>query len=353
MKELVVAQQLRRRVPGGIGTYIRGLIAGFSDIERPTTVWASRVGADDPLEKLDVSVVTTPVPAPLLTRAWDAGFLRPPSNFELLHATSLAVPPPRGPMTVMVHDLAWRSFPEAFPERGRKWHEAALQRALARAGKLMVPSTQTANDLIAGGVRSDRIEIIAHGHDHLPEPNHGAVDNKLDRLGIAPNATFLLAVGTLEPRKNLQRLLAAYSRIRGKLPEPWPLVVVGPQGWGAQLKPVEGAVIISDASLGQLAALYERCRLLAYVPLLEGYGLPVVEAMSKGAPVVTTSVPSAGEAAFQVDPLNVAAISEGLLRVAIEESLRNDLIRKGRAHAARTTWKSSAIAHLRVWESLL
>ena len=352
MRELLVAQQLRNRVPGGIGAYVRGLIAGFSDLERPTTLWLSRTGGPDPLERLDVELVTSRLPAKLLTRAWDAGFVRPPKSFDVLHATSLLTPPSRMPMTVMVHDLAWRAYPETFTSRGRRWHEAALARATKRATKFIVPSTQTANDLIDYGITTDRIEVIAHGHDHLPEPNHELVDRKLEGLGIGRNQQFLLAVGTLEPRKNLHRLLAAYSRIRDELPEQWPLVVVGPQGWGPQLEAVEGAVIISDASLAQIAALYERCRMFAYVPLLEGFGLPVIEAMSKGAPVLTTSVPSAGGSALQVDPNNVAAIADGLLRVATDDGLRADLRRKGLAHAQSSTWKSSAIAHLRLWESL-
>ena len=164
MRVLLTAEQLRRPVPGGIGTYVRGLVQG---LDAPAGVelglWASRESGagPDPLTDLGPTVVTSWLPTPMLTRAWDRGLTGPPSKWGVVHATSLATPPVgRRPMTVMVHDVAWRAFPEAYPRRGRRWHEAALGRARERARLLLVPSQQTANDLMACGVSSSRMPFI-------------------------------------------------------------------------------------------------------------------------------------------------------------------------------------------------
>ncbi|HEX2064113.1 MAG TPA: glycosyltransferase, partial [Acidimicrobiales bacterium] len=239
MRLLVVAEQLRRPVPGGIGTYVRGLVTGLRGLGPEVTLWASRRprGGPDPLAELG-SVVTSPLPARALVAAWDRGLARPPGSPDVLHATSFAVPPPGGVrLSVMVHDLAWRHFPDAYPRRGRRWHEAALGRALQRAGLLVVPSSTVADDLLAAGAPAAKVEVVEEGCDHLADPDDAGARAVLDRLGVT--GQFLLTVSTLEPRKNLPRLLAAYDAVRTKLP---PLVVVGPAGWGPEVRPGPGVV---------------------------------------------------------------------------------------------------------------
>jgi glycosyltransferase involved in cell wall biosynthesis len=100
---------------------------------------------------------------------------------------------------------------------------------------------------------------------------------------------------------------------------------------------------------GELAAAYRCCRLLCYVPLAEGFGLPPLEAMAAGAPVVASPLPSTGEAAFVVDPLDVEAIAAGLLQVASDDAVRARLIEAGRAHAARHRWLDTAAAHAEIY----
>jgi glycosyltransferase involved in cell wall biosynthesis len=130
-------------------------------------------------------------------------------------------------------------------------------------------------------------------------------------------------------------------------------VVVGPTGWGDAV-PAEGdGVVLAGAVDGAvLAALYRRARLVVYVPLLEGFGLPAVEAMAAGTPVVASTVPSTGGAAWNVDPTDEDAIADGLAQVATDEAVRSQLQAAGTARAATLTWERSARQHLAAWETL-
>ena len=357
MRVLVVAEQLRRPVPGGIGTYVRGLVQGLGGLghESPdVTLWASRAPTTrgtDPLRTLGPPVVTSLLPARVLVRSWGRGLFRPPGQPDVLHATSFAAPRPGAvPLSMMVHDLAWRHFPEAYPERGRRWHETALARAIERAALLIVPSAPVAEDLLAAGAPASRVEVVEEGCDHLPAPDHGGATALLGRLGVTGD--FLLTVSTLEPRKNLPSLLAAYELARHRLPEPWPLVVVGPAGWGPSLRPGPGVLLAGQATGGVLTALYGRARLVAYVPLREGFGLPVVEAMSCGAPAVSSPVPSAGGASLEVDPFDVEGIAAGIVQAATDDGRRADLVAAGRARAAGLTWTATARRHVELWDGL-
>ena len=140
---------------------------------------------------------------------------------------------------------------------------------------------------------------------------------------------YLLTVSTLEPRKNLPRLLDAHALALPRLPEPWPLVVVGPAGWGPALAPRPSVLLAGHVAGGVLSALYDGARLVAYVPLREGWGLPAVEAMACGTPVVATPMPSTGGAACEVPPADVEAIADALVAVATDEALRARLVDAG------------------------
>ena len=396
---LLAVEQLRRRVPGGVGRYAACLLDGLVAAGAPVAgLVASRHGGpgDDPLARWGFPVLASALPAVALTRLWDAGVLAAPPGAPLVHSVSLAAPPPRRGqgrqvLTLTVHDLAWRAFPEATTARGRRWHEAALRRALARADAYVVPSSPVASALAAAGADPGRVHVIGHGVDHLAPPDRAGAGVLLERLGV--RGGYLLAAGTLEPRKNLARLAAAYEEARPRLAGDWPLVVVGPSGWGdAGLgaaarrgagtagetagsrgpggPKVPGGVLpagaVSDGVLpagavsdGVLAALYAGARAFCYVPLAEGFGLPPLEAMACGTPVVaSTSVPSVDgpeeeAAALRVDPESVEEIAAALVAACGDDALRAALVARGRAHVAGRTWRASAEAHVALWEAVV
>lgn len=404
MKVLVVAEHLRRPVPAGIGTYATGLLDGLIAMARSPEGAAAAGGAGsaadpgpaeaggagsvadpgpadsrmgrgsdvevtllagrrrrrdqsvpDPLARWPWPVAETPLPGRGTVRLWDSGMLQPKVPHDVMHAVSQAFPRPVAPMSVMVHDLSYRHHPSAFPPRGRRWHEASLRRALRQAAVIVTPSEATAADLREEG--ASRVEVVEHGADHLPAPDHEAAAALLSGHGV--KGPYLLSVGTQEPRKNLARVLVAYSSIRSRLPEPWPLVVVGPPGWGAGVAPagqdvarVEGVVPVGRVDDPVLAGLYAGARCLVYMPLLEGFGLPPVEAMSLGVPVAASPMPSSGGAALEADPLDTEAMGEAMLAAAGDESVRAKLVEAGRRRAGTLTWERSARQHVEIWRSL-
>ncbi len=357
LRVLLMAEQLRRTASGGIGTYVRGLIQGLDSLptdEQPRIeLLASRfvagAGQPDPLAGLGHPVHSSRLPGPLMTRCWDYGIISAPSGFDVVHATSLAtLDPRRTAMVATVHDLLWRRVPEAYPRRGRAWHEAALRRALRRSGRFVVPADVVADDLAEAGAARDTITVIPMGSDHLPPPDFEASAARLARMGV--RGPFLLSVGTLEPRKNQVRLIEAYGRIRRSLPAPWPLVMVGPTGWGERVPQAPGVLLAGLVSARELSALYATARLVAYVPLIEGFGLPPVEAMRFGAPVVASPLPSTAGAAFEVDPHSTDSIAEGILTVATDEAERQRLQTLGLARSAELTWSAIAHRHVLLWE---
>jgi glycosyltransferase involved in cell wall biosynthesis len=357
----VVAEQLLRTVPGGIGRYVRAL-AEHLPAEAAADGGAVRfLVCRHPLERVaaaglpPAATVRLPWPGRLATRTWVT--LRRPrlpsgllDTLDLVHATSAAVPPVRGrPLVATVHDLAFRHHPDAYPAAGRRYHDRSARIIAGEATRVLVPSEATARDLAElYAVDRGRVTIVPLGVEPPAHPDHRGAARLLHDLDV--HGPFLLAVGTLEPRKNLPRLLDAFGEVTDELPDHW-LVVVGPVGWGPRLRPTWGSVRVKLAgpvSDATLHALYERADGLAYPSLYEGFGLPVLEAMAHGVPVLTSdrsSLPEvAGDAALLIDPLDRGAIAKGLIRLLGDGDLRSRLKAAGPRRAAGFTWRATAAA---------
>ncbi len=374
----LVADQLRQRVPGGIGVYILGLLQGFSGLcsESITgvsigkslrlTLFASKQDSEQDQLKdfiasrdknlsgggVSFSLVEKTANSRAFMTACRFGLLSVPQS-DLVAATSLVVPKYRGVLSVALHDLAFRDTPESFTSHGRRWHEAALVRALKRAYGFSVPTADMA--LRVREMTDKPVAVIGYGCDHLPEPDVAGAEKILHRiLGDTYDREhkLLLTVGTLEPRKNLARIIRAFSAVRDSYQGKVSLLVIGPQGWGEMPEVSEGVYLLGRVSEGELAAFYKIAYALVYAPILEGYGLPVVEAFYSALPVISSDVPSAGGATLSVDPLAEADIAAKIVDVLTTPSLRSDLIRRGAERLAGNRWRDIALQHLLFWRYL-
>lgn len=286
-----------------------------------------------------IPVRTLPLARPWLYEAWNRighpRVERASGPVDVCHSTTAIPAPTRAAHVVTVHDVAFVHTPERFTAHGARVMRAGLERC-RQADLVLCPSRTTADDLEALGFQPDRIRVIPWGV--RPQPV-GADDVASVRARYELPERFVLFVGTLEPRKNLRRLAEVVAMLDPALP----LVVAGAPGWG-DAEPFGGHVqflgFVSDVDL---AALYVAATVFAYPSLQEGFGLPVAEAMSYGAPVLTSAhgatAEVAGGAAVLVDPEDPAAIGAGLLRaVADADTLRT----RGRARAAELTWERAA-----------
>jgi glycosyltransferase involved in cell wall biosynthesis len=355
----VVAEQLLRPVPGGIGRYVRALtdhLPAVAAADRGAVTW---IVGRHPAGRLAtaglVPAVTSRLawPGRAATRTWvtlrrprlPAGVL---AELDVVHATSAAVPPTGGrPLVATVHDLAFRHYPDAYPAAGRRYHDRSARIVAAEAARVIAVSQATADDLTElYGVEPERISVVPLGVQPPGVVDEPAAARLLADLGV--RGPFLLAVGTLEPRKNLPRLLAAFGEVTDELPDHF-LVVAGPVGWGPALRPTWDSVRVKLAGPvddAVLQALYRSADGLAYPSLYEGFGLPVLEAMANGLPVLTSdrsSLPEvAGDAAVLVDPLDRGALAKGLVRLVSDSALRRRLADAGPRRAARFTWPATA-----------
>ncbi|MEX2101892.1 MAG: glycosyltransferase family 1 protein, partial [Actinomycetota bacterium] len=261
---------------------------------------------------------------------------------------------------VMVHDLGFEHFPELFPRRWRLLYRLGLRAAVRRADAILTPSRSTAEDLVSRTkVRPERVHVVplaATLGDHAADPIPVR-----ERLKVPE--PYALFVGTLEPRKNLVSLVRAYRRVAGA-GLPHALVLAGPMGWqpAALLRelalPGPGEVVLTGpVSPADLDVLYRGASVFAYPSIYEGFGLPVLEALGRGAPTIASnasSVPEVvGDAGILVDPRSVAELADALERVLTDEQLASELSRKGIERAARFTWDETARRTLQVYDKAI
>lgn len=257
---------------------------------------------------------------------------------DVCHSTTAIPAATSASHVVTVHDVAFVHTPERFTRHGVGVMRAGLERC-RRADLVMCPSESVADDLSELGFDRDRLRVVPWGVD--PVAVGDADLDRVRRVHRLPER-FVLFVGTLEPRKNLDRLAAAMQR----LDEPLPLVVAGAAGWGGA-PAVKGldCRFLGFVPEHDLAPLYAAAAAFAYPSLEEGFGLPVLEAMSQGAAVVTSRGTAteevAGGAAVLIDPRDVDSIADGLTSALAGRSALSD---RARRRAAQFTWAAAADA---------
>jgi len=252
----------------------------------------------------------------------------------VLHCTTFRGPARAGvPTVVTVHDLAILRYPEAFPRWHRLYGKAGLASVLRAADAIVAVSEFTKDEVVElAGVPLESVRVVPNG-----------VDAVFTFEGPAAEGDYVLAVATLEPRKNLARVVEA-ARLAGV-----ELRVVGARGWGG----VDVPGWVGEIPDTELASLYRGARCVLFPSLYEGFGLPVLEAMASGTPVVTSRGTAteevAGGAAVLVDPLDSAAIAAG---IGEAETRREELVPAGLARAREFTWERAAGAVEALWKEL-
>ncbi len=299
----------------------------------------------------DGSIAMLPLARPLLYETWTR--LRWPKvesvtgTVDVVHATGLVPAATSAPLVVTVHDLAFLDHPEQFTGHGARLMTRSLRVIDERADLVICSSRATIDRCVVAGLDAGRLRHVPLGVD-LVEVTDVDVERVRRRYRLPDE--FILFVGTLEPRKNLRRLIEAVDRL-GDLP----LVIVGTTGWGDQ-PDLDGprTLLVGFVPDGDLAPIYAAASVFAYPSEREGFGLPVLEAMAQGTPVVTSTGTSteevAGDAAVLVDPFDVGAIADGL---AAARSDAAHLADRGLARARSLTWRSTARRTLDVYRELL
>lgn len=364
--------QLWFKAPGGIGTYVRNLVPAIArrDAALELKLFHARFGPDAPrperwirdfwVQELDASIRS-------LYPRW-ALFASPPlpdalRATDVVHAPNHASIPPAADgqrLVVTVHDLAFERFPGLFPREWRLLYRLGLRAAARRADAIVTPSRSTADDVLARAkIGEDRVHVVPLA-SALPTGSLELAEVLARRKLRAP---YVLFVGTLEPRKNLVRLVRAYRRIAAS-GVPHTLVLAGPLGWhhDALMREIAlggpGDVLLTGGlPSDEIDALYRGAAAFVYPSLYEGFGLPVIEAMARGVPTIASSTSSlpevSGDAALEVDPRSVRDIAAAIERVLGDRDLAESLRSAGRARAERFSWDETARLTLEVYEGVL
>ncbi len=362
---------------GGNETYIRNLIIALAGIDQQNLYriylanrqagkwWRDWFAVNAP--NFEVRMIPPPTPLVRAPLALAIELRRDP--VDVLHVQYTAPPFCPVPVVVTIHDLAFEHYPETFTRRGSWQLRLTVRRTAKLAARIATVSNFSREDLLQTyGLPPEKVVVTWNGVEERFSPQ-AKMPNEAEslrrRFGI--EGPYLLALGSLQPRKNIERLIRAFRRLRHEAGIRAQLVIVGRDLWlagaiheqargqgsdqgGAQ----RGDIIFTGyAEDDDLPALYRQASLLVYPSIFEGFGLPPVEAMACGTPVVASNAGSlpeiCGEAARLVNPLDEESISAGILEVLVDESLRARLRAAGIKQARRYDWRMTAIKTLELY----
>lgn len=353
-------EQCWHEVPGG--TAVAGIetaraLGATTDVELFGVAARHRAPPSPPWTP-PVEVHHLPLPRLALYESWHR-FRRPPvevatGSVDVIHATTIAMPPRSKPLVVTIHDLAFLHNPGHFTRRGLSFFRRGLKLALDDADLILCSSRVVMEDCAAAGFEVDRLRHVPLGVGTRRSSDEDVrTIREKHRLG----RRYVMWTGTIEPRKNLGRLIEAFRM----LDEDADLVLAGPRGWNEDLEalvaPVRERVrVVGFVPAGERDALYAGADVVCFPSLMEGFGFPVLEAMAQGTPVVTSLGTSTEElahgAGILVDPRAVESIAEGMRRVLDDEGLAAELADRGRARAAEYTWERTASLVARCYEEV-
>jgi glycosyltransferase involved in cell wall biosynthesis len=354
--------------PSGVGTYALQLLLGMVDAEEHQFLLLSnqaghqghlggRRGVQDAFRPFPSRMLWMQLALPQQLRG-----LRP----ELCHYPN-SIAPLRSPCpyVVTIHDMSLSVLPKHHPWRRRLLVRPLIPLAARRAARIITVSTQARDDIVRLlRVPASRVAVIPEAAAPVFRPADGAEQARV-RAAYGLRRPYMLYIGTLEPRKNLVRLIRAWHELRQRGAICQQLVVVGAPGWqfqpifaeAARLGCADDLIFTGYLPLADLPAIYTAADCFAFPSLYEGFGLPVIEAMSCGTPTLISDTPAlselAGGAALRVSPHSVAAIAAGLEQLLGDGPLRERLRSAGLARAAEFSWQRTARETLGVYRQAL
>ena len=377
---LRIVIDVRRLNDFGIGTYIRNLVQALGELDRENQYVLVALPGDQPElaglpENFQIAVYTRP-DSNRLDQVAFYFFLRQFSA-DLVHVPLNVVPwlMPR-PYVVTIHDMSSLLYGQP-PRLRRSWRWYMFRRGLLRAAKVIAVSAATRRDVESAlGIPAERIRQIYDAPDPRFVKDGGATggaewsevrQHTLERYQV--NYPFILYAGTIRPQKNIPRLVEAFAVLRGDL-ESHPvyrdlrLIIIGDEI--SKYPSVRRAVIqtrvedrvrfLGFVPLETLRAFYEAAAAFVFPSLYEGFGLPPLEALASGVPVVTSNLSSlpevVGEAAVLVNPENVFDIARGIREALLDEARRSELIRRGYEQARRFSWAKTARQVLEIYQEV-
>ena len=358
----------------GIGRYTRGLVAALArgDDDNRYTLFCAGSGPPPTQWPERFAVHTTGIRASWLAIGWHRLHLplyadRLIGGCDIFHSPDFALPPLRRALGVVtVHDLSFLRVPECADPKLRSYLETVVPRSVKAARRVLADSKSTRNDLTDYlRVPPEKISVIPAGvaSHFLPITDANVLATVQARYSLPEQ--FILTVGTLEPRKNFARLISAYGRLRRQSGLRHELVIVGRPGWlyddifkRVNEEKLQGHVqftgFVDDPDL---PAVYSLASLFAFPSLYEGFGMPPLEAMACGVPVVcsnNSSLPEAvGSAALMVDAGDVEALADAMARILEDTALQAQLRTLGQEQAARYSWDSAAEGLLDAYQQVM
>lgn len=356
----------------GIGRYVRELTRALLalDVDHDYRLFAA---SQAPLPPTPFAVRRLPFHDIWLMRVWHRARVPLPvelitGRVDLFHSPDFTLPPtlPGVPTVLTVHDLSFVRDPDSADEHLRAYLNRVVPRSVRRASHILADSKATRRDLISlWDAPPEKVTVLYCG----VEPRFRPVADPVELVALRArynlgDGPYILTVSTIQPRKNYQRLVQAFAPLAARNPR-LSLIIAGGKGWNYEeilTEPERQGLgdrvrfpgFIPD---DDLPGLLSGAELFVYPSLYEGFGLPILEAMACGTPVIASdrsSLPEVtGDAGLQVDPLDVAALTAAMERVLTDSDLRSSLVARGRIQAARFTWPAAALQLLGVYAGLL
>lgn len=338
-------------MPGGTATSALGTLAALRhhrDVQLVLVAARHRRPPDPPFAP-PLPVRHMPLPRAALYEAWHRVRL-PPLEWKIgpidvAHATGMAIPPTSAPLAVTVHDLEFLRTPGLATPRGQRFFERSWALTRRHAGLVLCPSDATRRDCVERGFPADRIRVVPWG---VTPVEISAAEAALVRQRFGISDSFVLTVGTIEPRKNLATLAAALRTAEAAGVQ---LVVVGPSGWNTDAAALFSGLrdrvrLTGFVNVRELWALYRSAAVYCHPALAEGFGIPVLEAMAAGAPVVvargSATEELAGAAGLAVDGTDAGALAAALVKVLSDTELARSMGARSRARAESFSWDRTA-----------